>query len=130
LAFVDVLQPCPTYDDIHTREWYQGMDKQETGKAMPRIYKIEETGYDGTIKDESEINEKMTRILQFSSEWGDKIPIGIFYQNELVPSYHERIAENNKEYFANPPSHQEISDSKNKPIANIDKILDKLQIKE
>ena len=22
LAFVDILQPCPTYDDIHTREWF------------------------------------------------------------------------------------------------------------
>jgi 2-oxoglutarate ferredoxin oxidoreductase subunit beta len=97
---------------------------------MPRIYKIEETGYDGTIKDESEINEKMTKILQFSSEWGDKIPVGIFYQNELIPSYHERIAENNKEYFAKPPSHQEISDNENKPMAKIDKILDKLQIKD
>jgi 2-oxoglutarate/2-oxoacid ferredoxin oxidoreductase subunit beta len=70
----------------------------------------------------------MSKILEFSSEWGDKIPIGIFYQNELVPSYHERIAENIKDYFARPPSHQEISDIDNKPAARIDKILDKLQI--
>jgi hypothetical protein len=46
----------------------------------------------------------------------------------LVPSFHERIAENNKDYFARPPSHQEISDIGNKPLARIDKILDKLQI--
>jgi len=128
LAFVDVLQPCPTYDDIHTREWYQGKNNLDSDKPKPRIYKIEEAGYDGTIHDESEVNEKMSKILEYSSEWGDRIPIGIFYQNELVPSYHERIAENIKDYFVRPPSHQAISDNENKPIAKIDKILHKLKI--
>jgi 2-oxoglutarate ferredoxin oxidoreductase subunit beta len=128
LAFVDVLQPCPTYDDIHTREWYQGKNNLDSDNPKPRIYKIEEAGYDGTIHDESEVNEKMSKILEYSSEWGNKIPIGIFYQNELVPSYHERIAENIKDYFVRPPSHQAISDNENKPIAKIDKILDKLKI--
>ena len=49
LAFLDVLQPCPTYNDINTREWYQGLDNinPETNKQMPRTYKIEEAGYDG-----------------------------------------------------------------------------------
>ncbi|MGI0023424.1 MAG: 2-oxoacid:ferredoxin oxidoreductase subunit beta, partial [Nitrososphaeraceae archaeon] len=93
-----------------------------------RIYKIEDTGYDGTISDESEVSKKMPKILEFSAEWGDKIPIGIFYQNELVPTYHQRIAENNKEYLASPPSRQEISDNDKKPIARIDRILDKLKV--
>ena len=70
----------------------------------------------------------MSKILEYSAEWGDKIPIGIFYQNELVPTYHQRIAENNKEYLASPPSHQEISNNENKPIARIDRILDKLKV--
>jgi 2-oxoglutarate ferredoxin oxidoreductase subunit beta len=72
----------------------------------------------------------MSKILEFSSEWGDRIPIGIFYQNELVPSYHERIAQNINDYFERPPSHQEISDAEKKPTARIDKILDKLQIND
>ena len=130
LAFVDVLQPCPTYDDIHTREWFQGKNKPGSEKLIPRIYKIEESGYDGIIHDESEVNKKMSKILVFSSEWGDRIPIGIFYQNELVPSYHERIAENISDYFERPPSHQEILDAEKKPTARIDKILDKLQIND
>lgn len=128
LAFVDVLQPCPTYNDINTREWFQGKDNLDSQKPTPRIYKIEETGYDGTIHDETEVNEKMSKILEFASEWGNKIPIGIFYQNELVPSYHERISENIKDYFARPPSHQEISDNGNKPLAKIDRILNKFQV--
>lgn len=130
LAFVDVLQPCPTYDDIHTREWFQGKNKMEPNVTRPRIYKIEETGYNGTIANESEINEKMSKILEFSTEWGDKIPIGIFYQNELVPSYHERIAANIEDYFSMPPSHQTIMDTKSKSSAQIDKILDKFQIND
>ncbi|TLX89463.1 MAG: 2-oxoacid:ferredoxin oxidoreductase subunit beta [Thaumarchaeota archaeon] len=128
LAFVDVLQPCPTYNDINTREWFQGKDNLDSQKPTPRIYKIEETGYDGTIHDETEVNEKMSKILEFASEWENKIPIGIFYQNELVPSYHERISENIKDYFARPPSHQEISDNGNKPLAKIDRILNKFQV--
>ncbi len=128
LAFVDVLQPCPTYNDINTREWFQGKDNLDSQKPTPRIYKIEETGYDGTIHDETEVNEKMSKILEFASEWGNKIPIGIFYQNELVPSYHERISENIKDYFAMPPSHQEISDNGNKPLAKIDRILNKFHV--
>jgi 2-oxoglutarate/2-oxoacid ferredoxin oxidoreductase subunit beta len=128
LAFVDVLQPCPTYNDINTREWFQGKDNLDSQKPTPRIYKIEETGYDGTIHDETEVNEKMSKILEFASEWESKIPIGIFYQNELVPSYHERISENIKDYFARPPSHQEISDNGNKPLAKIDRILNKFQV--
>jgi len=128
LAFVDVLQPCPTYNDINTREWFQGKDNLDSQKPTPRIYKIEETGYDGTIHDETEVNEKMSKILEFASEWENKIPIGIFYQNELVPSYHERISGNIKDYFARPPSHQEISDNGNKPLAKIDRILNKFQV--
>ena len=23
LSFIDVLQPCPTYNDINTKEWYE-----------------------------------------------------------------------------------------------------------
>jgi 2-oxoglutarate ferredoxin oxidoreductase subunit beta len=70
----------------------------------------------------------MAKILEYSAEWGDKIPIGIFYQNELVPTYHQRISDNNKEYLASPPSSQVISDNENKPTAKIDRILDKLKV--
>src|SRR5207245_3417536 len=46
LAFLDVLQPCPTYNDINTRDWFAGMDQidEMTKKSRPRIYKLEETG--------------------------------------------------------------------------------------
>ena len=57
LAYVDVLQPCPTYNDINTREWFQGQDNidQESGHQVPRIYKIEDRGYDGVVHNTNEL---------------------------------------------------------------------------
>src|SRR5438046_2627575 len=39
-AFLDVLQPCPTYNDINTKEWYGGEDRKdaEIGRPLPRVY--------------------------------------------------------------------------------------------
>ena len=62
LAFVDVLQPCPTYNDINTRDWFNGVDRKDetTQKPMPRIYKLEDTDYDPVVhfSDEDELNQK------------------------------------------------------------------------
>jgi 2-oxoglutarate ferredoxin oxidoreductase subunit beta len=95
---------------------------------MPRIYKLEETGYDGVVHDPSEINAKMAQVIEKSNEWGDKIPIGIFYQNEHVPTYQERIASRIPEYLENSPSAQAIADGNSKPITNIDRLLADLKV--
>src|SRR5439155_1625717 len=34
-AFLDVLQPCPTYNDINTKEWYGGEDSKERNSGRP-----------------------------------------------------------------------------------------------
>src|SRR5437867_2855671 len=43
-AFLDVLQPCPTYNDLNTKEWYGGEDRKDPagGRAMPRVYKLQD----------------------------------------------------------------------------------------
>jgi 2-oxoglutarate ferredoxin oxidoreductase subunit beta len=130
LAFIDVLQPCPTYNDINTKEWFQGLDNinPESGKQMPRIYKLEETGYDGVVYEPNEVNTKMAQVIERSNEWGNKIPVGIFYQNEHIPTYQDRIVARIPNYVENPPSKQNISDLNNKPIAKINKLLDDLRV--
>ena len=130
LAFIDVLQPCPTYNDINTKEWFQGLDNihPENGKQMPRIYKLEEIGYDGVVYEPNEINTKMAQVIERSNEWGNKIPVGIFYQNEHIPTYQDRIVARIPNYVENPPSKQNISDLNNKPIAKINKLLDDLRV--
>lgn len=126
LAFVDVLQPCPTYNDINTKEWFQGNDNvdPETKKVMPRIYKLEDTGYDGIVRDPSQMNDKMAAALARSNEWGNKIPIGVFYQNEHIPTYQERISSRIPNYLESPPARQQIADANGSTITNIEAILD------
>ncbi len=130
LAFIDVLQPCPTYNDINTKEWFQGLDNinPESGKQMPRIYKLEEIGYDGVVYEPNEVNTKMAQVIERSNEWGNKIPVGIFYRNEHIPTYQERIVARIPNYIENPPSKQHISDLNNKPVAKINKLLDDLKV--
>ncbi|MFQ6025815.1 MAG: thiamine pyrophosphate-dependent enzyme, partial [Nitrosopumilaceae archaeon] len=127
LAFLDVLQPCPTYNDINTRDWFAGMDNIDdtTRTTKPRIYKLEDTGYDPVVHYENqlEINEKVTQAMIKSIEWDDKIPIGVFYQNDIISSYDRRIADHIPNYVENPPAAQSI-ESNGKSITNISGMLD------
>ncbi len=51
LALIECLQPCPTYNDINTKEWYSGEDRKDplTGKPQPRLYKLEDIGFDPVV---------------------------------------------------------------------------------
>lgn len=130
LAFLDVLQPCPTYNDINTKEWFQGLDNvnPDTGRQIPRTYKLEETGYDGTVHSDDNLNDKMAKVIEKSNEWGDKIPIGVFYQNEHIPTFEDRIANRIDNYLTSPPAKQSISNEQGKPISRISHILEDLRI--
>jgi 2-oxoglutarate ferredoxin oxidoreductase subunit beta len=128
--FVDLLHPCPTYNDIYSKEWFQGMDNtdQTNGKPIPRIYKLENSGYNGELKEADQYSEIASRIIEKSNEWGDRIPIGIFYQNENIPSYDERISIKIDNYLRYPPASQEIISDKNKTNSNINEILESYKI--
>ena len=131
LAFLDVLQPCPTYNDINTRDWFSGEDRinEETKKPMPRIYKLEDTDYDPVVhySDENELNAKRSQAMEKSLEWDAKIPIGIFYKNELITPFTRRIVDKIPNYIENPSAKQKISHN-DKSITNIDKILVSLNV--
>lgn len=130
LSFLDVLQPCPTYNDINTRDWYAGIDlATEDKKRHSRIYKLEESGYDGVVHENSaaELDEKLAQSLIKSLEWGNKIPIGVFYKNGFITPYTQRIADRIPNYFENPPARQIISKN-GAPITNVDSILDSMQV--
>lgn len=106
-ALVDVLQTCPTYNDINTKEWYSGTDLPT---KAPRLYKLEDTGYDGVVKDPTdanEINQKKVQAIARSFEWGDKIPIGLFYQIEQ-PTFEDMIANRMPAYKEVPLVKQDI----------------------
>jgi len=130
LAFLDVLQPCPTYNDINTRDWYAGVDlAQESIERHSRIYKLDDTRFDPLVHydDEVEVNEKLSQALIKSLEWGNKIPIGVFYQNELISPFAIRLKDKIPNYLENPPAKQKISEN-GLPITDVSKILDSLEV--
>jgi len=121
LAFIDILQPCPTYNDLNTRAWYGGEDRidPKTGKPQPRVYKLEEMGFDPIVHDPSqELDKKVTAIAK-SEEWGDKIPIGVFYKNEFVPTFEQRWTERIPFYLDYPPAKQRIMDESGNPTTDV-----------
>ena len=97
LALVEILQPCPPYNDINTKDWYAGEDRKDptTGKPQSRLYKLQDTGFDPVVHEEAEIFKKKVAGMEKAQEWGDKIPIGVFYQNPLEPTFQDRFAATN-----------------------------------
>jgi 2-oxoglutarate ferredoxin oxidoreductase subunit beta len=69
-SLVDVLQPCVTFNRLNTAQWYRD-----------RIYKLEDTAYSP---------QDRTKAFEKSLEWGEKIPIGIFYERK-GPSFEEKL---------------------------------------
>lgn len=69
-ALIDILQPCVSFNRVNTFDWYK-----------QRVYDLSDEGY---IPDNLENGMKLARL------WGDRIPIGIFYQKEK-PIFTERI---------------------------------------
>jgi 2-oxoglutarate ferredoxin oxidoreductase subunit beta len=130
LSFLDVLQPCPTYNDINTRDWYAGTDLvDEAQKRHSRIYKLEERGFDPVVHFDSEveINEKLSQSLIKSLEWGNSIPIGVFYKNDTVSPYNVRLQDKIPNYLENHPAQQNISKN-GYSNTDISKILDSLEV--
>ncbi len=130
LSFLDVLQPCPTYNDLNTRDWYAGADlMDEAQKRHSRIYKLEDQGFEPVVHYDSEVevNEKLSQALIKSLEWGNKIPIGVFYKNEITTPYTVRIQDHIPNYLDNPPAKQNISKN-GYSNTDISKILDSLEV--
>jgi 2-oxoglutarate/2-oxoacid ferredoxin oxidoreductase subunit beta len=109
LAFIDCLQPCPTYNNITTKSWYAGEDRKDpSGKPQSRLYKLEETGFDPIVHDWNEDFDKKVAALNKTREWGDRIPIGVFYKNELEPTFGDRLKDRIPFYFERPPARQKL----------------------
>jgi 2-oxoglutarate ferredoxin oxidoreductase subunit beta len=129
LALIDCLQPCPTYNDINTKEWYAGEDRidSKTGKPQPRLYKLEGTDYDPVVHDLNEDFQKKMAALDKAREWGDRIPIGVFYRNDFQSTFTERISERIPFYQENPPAKQRISDENGFSTAELQEFFNELK---
>ncbi len=68
-ALIDVFSPCVTYNHLNTYLWFK-----------QRVYKLE----DHPNHDVAQV----TAALEKSFEWGDRIPIGLFYRDQQ-PTYED-----------------------------------------
>jgi 2-oxoglutarate ferredoxin oxidoreductase subunit beta len=92
MALLDIIQPCPTYNDLHTAEWFNKKVKEEE-KSVSKLVTVEELKHDGVIKDPTnrdEVFEKQRKAFDLIQYRGERIPIGVFYQIKL-PTYIERM---------------------------------------
>ncbi|MFZ2411594.1 MAG: 2-oxoacid ferredoxin oxidoreductase, partial [Candidatus Methanoperedens sp.] len=69
-SLVDVFQPCVSFNPVNTYEWYK-----------QRVYDLENAEHNS--------GDKMAAFLK-SQEWGEKIPIGVFYK-VLSPTYEDEL---------------------------------------
>jgi len=83
-----------------------------------RSYKLEETGYDGVVKDASnaaEVDEKKSQAIIRSFEWADRIPVGVFFKMD-IPTYEEKLAERLSTLKELPMAKQDIYHRDVKPL--------------
>jgi 2-oxoglutarate/2-oxoacid ferredoxin oxidoreductase subunit beta len=125
LALIECLQPCPTYNDINTKEWYSGEDRKDpvTGKPQSRLYKLEDIGFDPVVHECREEFKKKVAGMEKAQEYEDKIPVGIFYQNGLEPAFQDRLTERIPFYMQNPPATQQLKDENNLSTVDLSEFL-------
>jgi 2-oxoglutarate ferredoxin oxidoreductase subunit beta len=128
LAFIDCLQPCPTYNDINTKDWYAGEDRKDpkTGKPQSRLYRLEETGFDPVVHDDNEAFQKQLAAITKAEEWVERIPIGVFYKNDFEPTFLERMSQRIPFYLKNPPVKQQIGDENGVSTADLTEFYEDL----
>ncbi len=66
-ALIDVFSPCVTYNHVNTYAWFR-----------KRVYRLEETDHDPT---------NFMQAIEKALEFGDRIPIGLFYLLEGAETY-------------------------------------------
>ncbi len=62
-----------------------------------------------------------------ASEWGDKIPIGIFYKNELEPTFGDRLNDRIPFYFERPPAKQKLKDENGLSTVDLSEFMGELR---
>ncbi len=86
-ALVDVLQPCISWNKVNTYEFYRD-----------RVFKLEETGHNSDDWDLAYLR---------AEQWGDQIPIGVFYKSD-EPPYRENFPALSKGTLVNQPIRRDM----------------------
>ena len=132
LAYLDVLQPCPTYNDVYTKEWFAGKDVAEGGAdTQPRLYDVAQEDYDPTIPVGASEELTLAKVTQFvakAHEWGKRIPLGLLLENRTLSTFEQRIAAHLPSYHDAPPARRVIADAHGRPTTDLQTIIAELTI--
>ncbi|MDA3935873.1 MAG: thiamine pyrophosphate-dependent enzyme [Actinomycetota bacterium] len=79
-ALVDVFQPCVTWNKVNTFKWFRD-----------RVYKLEETDHDASDIDKAFDLSMSTFHDLVCTPDECKVPIGVFYLEEGVPTYNDGV---------------------------------------
>ena len=80
-------------------------------------------GWDPVVTRESSIEEarmKFNAAIEKSHEWDEAIPIGVFYRNEAIPEYTDRIKMIIPSYPYRCPAKTEIMDGEGRPVIGLE----------
>ncbi len=126
MALVDVIQPCPTYNNLRTKEFFAEDVCGNADVTLPRVYYLEENGYDGVVKDPSDKAEIHTKRMNayekaYSEQGYDKdqrVGLGVYYQVDL-PTYEDLLKQNFPILEGTTPIGLSYHDDKMKPTTDL-----------
>ena len=109
-AVIDVLQPCVTYNDLYTKDWY---DK--------RIYYLDEDPeWDPIVEKPEDAPVKLAKAHEKAREWGERIPLGILFWDKTKPSMEDRIKQRLPSYERIPPAKAIIEEEGRPAMSSLD----------
>jgi len=126
-SFIEILQPCPIYNDLHDKQWYE----QCEATKLPRIYSLQEEDYDSYVPPgaNKEVHEqKMIQCVMKAQEWDERIPVGVFYHEPGRAELSQQIATQQTFYQALPPARQPAIDKNNQNLLDLHHIYAELTI--
>ena len=125
-AFLEILQPCPVYNNLHDKKWYE-----EKGISdYPRLYSLQQENYDAVIQadaDNHTRDEKFAQCMMKAREWNERIPTGLFYQDLQTKEMTQQISERQSFYPTLSPAKQPVIEN-NKYTVNINELISRVKL--
>lgn len=117
-AFLEVLQPCPRYNDLHDKHWY-GSRLYSLQDDADYVFRAD--GHGGAAAGTQ--SAILQGALQRAQEWGARIPTGVFYAEPERPAFGERVQQLQPAYDRYPPARQPVCDAAGAPRVDMTKLL-------
>jgi 2-oxoglutarate ferredoxin oxidoreductase subunit beta len=120
LAYLDVLQPCPTYNDLHTKQW-----------LVPRLYSLQDEGYDAVVEagsSEGAAHRRREACMRRAGEWGERIATGVFLQDLSRARFDEDLLRLQPRYAQYPPARLGVADGQGRPTADLAALFESLRV--